>query len=170
MNGHYKLNFTNGSAYIGNMKNFNRRGYGKFIREDGMTMIGFWGFPRFEGIIRTPIKSTPKNITPDRLNFGESYATDRSFESNRPQNLSVLVDSDQNPAPEIMIGKFLYDKAGVITMNGHGSIKFSNGNIYKGLIVDNKIQGIGLMKYANGYTYKGQFQANKRHGFGQYNQ
>jgi len=58
-------------------------------------------------------------------------------------------------------------------LNGHGTISYSNGNIYKGEWVDSELQGQGTYTYGSqtksaGDRYVGQFKKSRRHGQGTY--
>ena len=48
--------------------------------------------------------------------------------------------------------------------NGFGALKFSNGDVFEGIWVDDERSGFGLMKFGSGEEYKGGWLSNKFHG------
>ncbi len=51
-------------------------------------------------------------------------------------------------------------------MDGHGTLRSSNGNVYEGDFKEGKRHGKGVLTYADGDVYKGEFYLGKRHGKG----
>ena len=47
-------------------------------------------------------------------------------------------------------------------MHGKGKLIFSNGDIYDGFFLDNKMHGKGKFLYANGDVYIGDFEFSQR--------
>ena len=187
LNGHYKLHYMNGSVYTGKMKNFNRKDEGKFVRNDGMTMIGNWTYPYFSGIISMNLRKIcyhESKLYPNADHRDQSTESEKAKENIEPKSFqeSVLLSTNQeevshaqlhkkldNDEPVFYSGKFKYDTSGNITLNGYSMIKFKSGNVYKGVVVNNMIDGIGSMKYANGLEYKGMWKKGKKNGFGYQN-
>lgn len=53
-------------------------------------------------------------------------------------------------------------------MHGHGTYKFTSGNIYTGSWDHGNMHGKGTMEYADGSIYEGQWKQNLMHGDGIY--
>ena len=51
-------------------------------------------------------------------------------------------------------------------MEGKGTFKFKNGNIYEGEWKNDKSHGTGTYKFKNGNVYTGEFKGGKRDGLG----
>lgn len=52
--------------------------------------------------------------------------------------------------------------------NGPCSIKYPNGDVFKGIMKNGNIEGFGKLIYGNGDLYEGEFRKNLMHGQGQY--
>jgi hypothetical protein len=57
-------------------------------------------------------------------------------------------------------------KPNVCKRNGHGIIKFADGNVYEGNWKDNKLEGHGIIKKADGNVYERNWKDDKRDGHG----
>jgi len=51
-------------------------------------------------------------------------------------------------------------------MHETSTLKFANGNTYKGELVNGKMHGTGTLKFAKGNTYEGKFKNGKIDGIG----
>ena len=52
--------------------------------------------------------------------------------------------------------------------NGPCSIKYPNGDVFKGVMKNGHIEGFGKLTYGNGDIYEGEFKKNLMHGQGNY--
>lgn len=59
-----------------------------------------------------------------------------------------------------LIGEF---KQGIIS---EGTVKFLNGNLYKGGIKNNDLHGKGVVIFADGARYEGDFAEGRQNGIG----
>lgn len=53
-------------------------------------------------------------------------------------------------------------------MHGHGTYKFTSGNVYSGNWDNGVMQGFGKMEYTDGSVYEGEWRGNLMHGEGVY--
>ena len=54
--------------------------------------------------------------------------------------------------------------SGTIIINGQGTYKYPNGEVYEGEWKDRKRNGRGTNKYPNGEVYEGEWQDDKKNG------
>lgn len=48
------------------------------------------------------------------------------------------------------------------------NLKFPNGYVYSGQLLNNKFDGYGVLKYADNSRYEGAFLCGQKHGKGKY--
>ena len=54
-------------------------------------------------------------------------------------------------------------------LNGEGTVRFANGDVYEGDMLAGKKHGLGMITYAeSGNSYDGQWKNNLKHGKGQF--
>ena len=53
-------------------------------------------------------------------------------------------------------------------MHGHGTYKFTSGNVYTGNWANGVMNGFGKMEYCDGSVYEGEWRTNLMHGDGVY--
>lgn len=53
-----------------------------------------------------------------------------------------------------------------VMRSGEGKLTYANGDVYEGYFSENELNGEGSVLYANGDTYEGQFKDGKKNGYG----
>lgn len=59
-------------------------------------------------------------------------------------------------------------KEGVLDSHGNFKIRYPNGDVYEGSMLNHKKSGKGKLFYANGDLYEGEWVSNKREGAGKF--
>lgn len=109
--------------------------------------------PSDQMLIITPYKGTSVKVSP-LFNGPLAYVKVKDLES--LFNLNVQWQSTENRL--ILYSPYRIEK--------EDSLRFANGNWYKGEIVNQKRHGFGKMFYVNGRSYEGYFENHRKHGKG----
>ena len=137
------IRYSNGDVYRGSTKYGKKHGYGTMTYTSGDVYKGDWvdGNKHGKGILTT--------------SEGEIFDCEWENDIKRGHCAHIYTDGTK------VTGKYLGD---IIKT---GTIKYTNGDIYKGEIQDDiEKHGNGELTYANGITYKGVWNMNVRYGEG----
>ena len=133
-----KLTFSNGSKYVGEVKNNKMYGRGVLTGADGTVMEGHW--------INNQMNGHGTLDTPNGVKYiGE-------WKGNKMHGKGVLTGADGT----VMEGHWINNQ-----MNGHGTLTSPEGVKYVGEWKDNKMHGEGVYTQPNGETITGVFRDNK---------
>ena len=161
--------FSNGSIYIGEVKNDKLSGHGKFMNLKGDIILGFFKDNCFHGY----------NLIQGSQNNSQFEG---QFERNKFNGYGIVQFSDGSS----YFGEYKNNEK-----SGIGTYTWENGCQYQGewkngkpnglgIFIDNKsrfyegewkngmMNGIGLFKWNDGRKYFGEFNNDKRDGFGIY--
>ena len=137
--------FPTGTKYIGTMINNEITGQGKYIFKNGSTYTGdvLNGLRHGKGVFTTP----------------DGILYDGEWKDGLKHGLGKLVQGDMEIEGEWVEG----------VISGKCRIKWKSGNIYDGIISDNKMQGNGYMLWNDkNEKYVGNWDENLRSGMGVY--
>ena len=161
--------FSNGSLYIGEIKQDKLSGHGKFMNIQGDIILGFFKDNCFHGF--NLIERTPNNSR-----------FEGQFEKNKFNGYGIEQFSDGSS----YFGQYKNnEKRGIGTYswgngcqyqgewkngrpNGLGIFIGSKNRYYEGEWKNGMMNGIGLFKWGDGRKYFGSFNNDKRNGFGIY--
>jgi hypothetical protein len=134
-----RINYPDGSYYIGETRNGKPHGKGKKIWNDGENYDGYW----VDGKKHGKGKYTWAN--------GKTYEGD--WVDNKKQGKGITISSK---------GALLYDGDWFNdNYHGKGKLMYENGNIYEGDWVNQMMHGKGKMTYANGRVEEGKWNNDK---------
>lgn len=141
------ITFSDGSKYVGKLKNGISHGYGTFTDIDGEICNGEWQGHRTGKVITC--------IWPNTESEGQKY-------------IGMLKNGKREG-----IGKYFWPNGDEYIgewkdghKNGQGTYAFADGAKYIGEYQDNKLNGTGTLKWADGTVYVGEFYDGERHGHG----
>ena len=141
------ITFSDGSKYVGKLKNGISHGYGTFTDIDGEICNGEWQGHRTGKVITC--------IWPNTESEGQKY-------------IGMLKNGKREGT-----GKYFWPNGGEYIgewkdghKNGQGTYTFADGAKYIGEYQDNKLNGTGTLKWADGTVYVGEFYDGERHGHG----
>ena len=152
-NGHFKVQYTDGSFYDGNLRNGARYGHGTLRMNNGSLFTGFWDRGSLKGKI---IWGHASKV----LEYSEGEFTREKNGQTRHNNFGRLKFKNGD----------LYE--GEISngfMEGYGTFYFRDGKMYEGMIKNNKPEGIGkfwICKKDKGSYYEGELLEGKKEGYG----
>lgn len=135
-------------AYVGNMTNQMRDGFGEMEYIDGGKYIGNWKNNKLDG--------EGKMIYPNG-----SFYEGKWLEGKR-HGYGVMTYSNVDHRLKYE-GEWADD-----TMSGNGTLYFKSGQKYEGVFIKGDYNGYGRFTYADGSVYEGDFFNNKRIGNGKY--
>ena len=161
--------FTNDGEYIGEIKNINLEGYGRFIMKNGDIYIGFFKNDKLNGPGEIFFKKNKEKCQGYFLNNkldgkgryyfknGDYYIGE--FKENKRQGHGKNIYK----VGYYYIGEWLNDKR---HFNGTFYDKLHN-KIYEGEFKNNLLEGTGKMRLEGGYYYyEGDFKNNEMNGNG----
>ena len=139
-----EIKFPDGTIYIGQIKNNEITGQGKYFFPSGTI---------YEGELLNGLRNG--------YGIFESKNEDLRYEGNWKNGLKNG-QGEQKKNGNIYVGNW---KNGFI--DGYGKLKWKSGNIYKGEFLQGKINGNGYMIWFNeNKKYSGQWKNNTQNGFG----
>ena len=140
------LSYANGDIYVGEFKNDEIDGYGKFTYySTGDT---------YEGEVHNAQK-----VGYGKYSYYEGTVYEGNYENDMPNGYGKLTFYDGS----VYEGNFING-----ARQGKGKYTFSNRDVYEGDFVNGKADGTGVYAFACGDKYEGQFADGKINGEGKY--
>jgi hypothetical protein len=185
LKGDFYLRSQEGKVYIGEMKESRKEGMGLMILPTGQTILGRWKGNTINGVFRCPTKSHEQNRpigadarlveskSPVKLLGSDDFQHEGQILNNsRPNESQTKVESMKKPMtfnkiPVEVKGHFEIRGESLLLMES-GSIRFEDGSVYTGGILNNKMSGYGSLKYSNGDQCEGIWKNNQLTGLGFY--
>ena len=161
LTGIYNITNLDGSLFKGKLVDSKRTGYGIFVTEKRLIMIGYWREENFKGRVILPKGCEAK--------FGEGETnTVVSPENNSKSNFEdVQRVISFNQRPKELRGNFLIKNNSVI-FKKVGIIIFEDGSKYQGMLQKNKMHGYGTLSFSSGDVYKGMWRNGNMDGLGHF--
>lgn len=142
--GHGRLQDANGAVYEGQFQNGKLRGQGRVVNIDGSVYVGQFDNGLFNGN--------------GKLTMAGGMVFEGAFVNNVFSGQGKYSSTDEQYSGDFK--RFAYD--------GHGELKYTNGNKYQGDFAAGKFQGKGRFETPDGKVYEGQFEQNIFKGQGSY--
>ena len=164
INGQGTFNYFNGDVCEGNFKNGRRDGKCVYKFSNGDVFEGYYeddkmnhGILKFSGgeVFEGDFKDDKMNHGILKFSSGEVFEGD--FKDNK-MNYGTFKYSDG-----IYTGEFKDNKFG-----GHGTLKYTSGEVYEGEFKDSQRNGHGIYKYLSGNVFEGEYIDDKKNGHGVY--
>ena len=139
------IEYSDGSSYIGGVRNGKREGYGLYSQKNGVSYVGTWkgGKKHGHGTYVWPDgqKYVGEWVEDVRTGHGKYNWTDNNF----------------------YIGQFYKNM-----QYGHGKTRYPDGLVYIGEMDKGKKHGHGKLLFTNKEVYVGEFRNDIRYGHGVY--
>ena len=146
----FKLTYSNGDVYVGELDHFLRHGQGTLSYQGGDVYEGSFSYDEIDGYgVYAYIG-------------GDVYTGD--FVNGRKTGSGTYVwSADREGKYDEYVGEFRDDRR-----TGKGKYTYANGNVYEGDFVNDVKSGKGKLIFASGDVYEGDFIADVRTGEGTY--
>ena len=146
----YKLEYSNGDTYIGQLEGCLRHGEGRIAFSGGDIYEGSFSYDEIEG------KGFYYFLSGDI--YEGSFSRGKKWGEGK-----YTWAPDSAGRSDIYEGQYAEDMR-----NGTGRYTWADGSVYEGSYVDDAKQGQGKMTFATGDTYEGQYLEDMRTGKGVY--
>lgn len=161
--------YSDGSVYVGQMKDGKRDGFGTITLASGNVYTGEWknnlknGYGVFtwsDGDVYTGEFVNDKRTGQGKYVWANGDVYTGEFKDNQPNGIGRYAWTNGNAYE----GEFKNGKR-----DGHGKMLFSTGNVCEGEYKDDKqCDGIGKFTWTDGSFYEGEIKNGRMNGYGRY--
>ncbi|CAD8206471.1 unnamed protein product [Paramecium pentaurelia] len=157
-----------GGIYIGQWKNHQRNGKGKYIFPDGSLYEGYWVDDKANGYGRLIVNSGDYYEGEWKNDKNDGYGVYVHFDKSRYEGFWKDDNRHGQGTETWADNSAVYDGSFYMGVKeGYGIYKWADGSNYAGGFRNNQFQGQGVYIWPDGSKYEGYWQNNKMNGQGE---